>query len=163
MKTLYLLRHAESPSRFDLEDYERPLSDNGIAQAKAVGEHLKNVNKVLCSSAKRTRTTCKYAFENQGLHNIEFSDDLYNASASTLLQNIQQEQSDHLLVIAHNPGIHMLAYQLISPNDQNRQLDKLSSYYPPCSLAIISCGIESWAELTIEANKLENFIIASHD
>ncbi len=55
---LYLIRHGS----IDKENPEKPLSERGIMQAKAVAEELKNYNfeKVYCSNLLRTKQTCEY-------------------------------------------------------------------------------------------------------
>jgi phosphohistidine phosphatase len=53
----------------------------------------------------------------------DFDSMLYNASSAELLQAIAEidEAVDTLLVLAHNPGISMLALQLASADESSRE------------------------------------------
>ena len=62
MKQVYILRHAKSSwDNKDLSDFDRPLSKRGEKDAKKMCSFIKNknffVDKVICSSAKRTKET----------------------------------------------------------------------------------------------------------
>ena len=62
MKEIYVLRHAKSSwDNSNLSDFERPLSDRGISDAKKMSKFLKDmdlkIDKVLCSNALRAKET----------------------------------------------------------------------------------------------------------
>lgn len=159
MPKLYLLRHAQASSSFDIDDKDRPLTPHGIAQAENLAGHFKGVQKTLCSTARRTQMTAaaiKKAHGNIGA--IEYQDDLFNAPAGVILNAIQQCGSENLLVIAHNPGIHLLARSMADKGDK-AQLEKLNIFYNPASLSIFDCAVERWADLKPQANELIDFII----
>ena len=159
MRKLFLLRHAQSPSEFDMADKDRPLSDHGIKQAKTVAPHIQTIDQVLCSNAVRTKMTFQ-AMEETGFtsQNADFLDTLYNATAGDLLTEIQKATADNVLVIAHNPGIHMLAATLTGKGEPSK-IEHLNMAYHPATLAILECPIESWTELQPQQNKLIDLII----
>lgn len=159
MKKLFILRHAEAPGSYDLSDKERPLSERGIKQAKSVATHIKNVDHVLCSSALRTKMTFQ-AMEQSGLQvgKVDYLDTIYNAPAGDLLHEIQKAESESLLVIAHNPGIHALAATLSGKGEQIK-LEQLNLAYHPATLTILECPIDNWSEIQPQQNKLIDLVI----
>lgn len=130
MKIVTLLRHAKSSwSDSELSDHDRPLNKRGLHDAPVMRERLyqqsNQPDRILCSSAKRTRETLGFflppEFSAAELNivsapadcpdsTVAVCENLYLASAGTLLDSIQQTHSSvkHLMIIAHNPGIEML-------------------------------------------------------
>lgn len=157
---LYLLRHAQAASSFDMEDKERPLSDLGISQAKALSSHLKNIDVGLCSSATRTMQTLSIAQESgASVRDVSVLDFLYNASAGDLLSQIQlQKDAKSLLIVAHNPGIHQLAKVLCGEAEETKKV-KLEMFYSPSTLSIFECDISDWSDLAPKSNTLLDLII----
>lgn len=123
MKRLTLLRHAKSGwGDADLQDFDRPLSERGLSDAPMMSQRLLDRDctpeLVLCSAANRTRQTAQFIIDAHALpaNAITFHENLYLASAGTLLDYIQQTDShiNHLMIIAHNPGLETLGRQLHS-------------------------------------------------
>jgi len=118
MKKLYLLRHAKSSwSNPTLRDYDRPLNSRGDRQAKAMGKYFQKnafkIDSILCSGAQRTRQTLDLLLESYDYQGeIEYKDEIYAASVSTLKNLVRQVNSDSLLLIGHNPEIEALAEDL---------------------------------------------------
>lgn len=153
-KKLYLLRHAEAPNDFTVDDKNRALSAHGQAQAQHVGEYLKaeniTIDLALCSTATRTKMTLESIVEASAtIKKTEFQDSLYNAPTSAILESIQNCPADinNILVVAHNPGIHQLAYRL-AENGNNQEIQKLSFSYAPATLSIYTIEHDNWAEIT---------------
>lgn len=128
MKRLTLLRHAKSGwTDSGQQDFDRPLNDRGLHDAPMMSQRLLDrqctPDLILCSAANRTRQTAQFFVEAHGLSSaaITFHDDLYLASAGTALDFIQQtnDSVNHLMVIAHNPGLEALGRQL-HPEAPNR-------------------------------------------
>jgi phosphohistidine phosphatase len=159
MPKLFILRHAQAASDFHSDDHARPLTPFGMNQARAQGEHLKNIDLALCSSANRTRLTLENAMRENTPHKIKYSDDLYNASAEKLIIEIQKEEAENLLVIAHNPGIHQMAHML-AKEEPSDKYEELGLTYPPATLTILECPVGSWAELNPGQNTLIDYIQA---
>lgn len=158
MPKLYLLRHAEAASAFGLPDKQRPLTAHGILQAEKTANALSPVNLALCSAAERTKMTLQAAMSaGASIQKTEILESLYNASAETLLQNIQESGKGDILVIAHNPGIHQLAASM-AQHDDTPAFNKLMMSYSPASLTIFDCDIEDWSALQLHQNKLVDFI-----
>jgi len=128
MKRLTLLRHAKSSWVGEgLPDYVRPLSDRGLhdapIMARRMVEQSWTPDYLLCSAANRTRQTAQVMLDVFSLdeQHVEFHDALYLASAGTILEFIQQTSSEieHLMIVAHNPGLETLGRQL-HPDSPNR-------------------------------------------
>lgn len=160
MKTLILLRHAKSSwVNPDLGDIDRPLNKRGKRGAKALGKWLRKSpwqpDRVLCSSARRTRETC----DALGLEAAaELRDDLYHASASAMLEILRQQDGAQVMVIAHNPGIASLAHSLVaSAPDHPRFAD-----YPTGSLLVAQFDISALSQLEPGIGRVESFL-TPHD
>lgn len=159
MRKLYLMRHAESPMSFDLNDKDRPLSAHGINQAKFIGQHLKNspIDICLCSSAVRTKETGEALIkEGVTFDEIKILDEMYNASKDQLLDILEAYQDyKSIMIIAHNPGIHELARRCVGKAEQ-LMFTALDMSYRPATLSIFDCSEESYLS---NQNKLIDLII----
>lgn len=121
MKTLTLLRHAKSSWADEgLDDHDRPLNTRGLRDAVTMADRLVSRNciptEIYCSSALRTRETSDamlsaFKLDADRLHVM---DSLYLASAATMLELIDSATPhvEHLMIIAHNPGLEDLARAL---------------------------------------------------
>jgi len=121
MKRVTLLRHAKSSwADSGQQDFDRPLNKRGLRDAPMMSQRLLDRHctpeLILCSAANRTRQTARFIVDAHGLTSsaVTFHEDLYLASAGTLLDFIQQTDATvhHLMVIAHNPGLETLGRQL---------------------------------------------------
>ena len=122
IKTLLLLRHAKSSWRQPIaSDFDRPLSGRGVRDGTHFGQHLvtelPRPDLILCSPARRTRDTL--AFLIPGLIDprlVAFESELYQASASSLLDRIRRVPADidTLMLIGHNPALTDLTNMLVS-------------------------------------------------
>lgn len=160
MLKLFLLRHAEAASSFDVDDYQRPLTLYGIGQAQQVKQNLPDIDKALCSSALRTKMTLDAIEKMQGvIRQKTYSDKIYNGSPGDLMAAIQEcGEEKTLLVIAHNPGIHQLA-NILCNDDGSENIELLKYSYNPATLSIIECDIKKWSDLKPAQNKLLDLII----
>lgn len=125
MLTLTLFRHAKSSWNTDAaSDHERPLNKRGLRDAPVMAQELLKrgikPDRCLVSTATRTRETIA-ACVDEGMVNDErvtYLDELYLASAESLLSVVQydfiaaQTPPQHVLVMAHNPGLEELADNL---------------------------------------------------
>lgn len=116
-RRLILLRHAKSSwADAGQADHERPLNARGRDAAPRMGAWLCQAgyrpDQILCSSAVRTRETLQRtspAFD--GVPHVVL-DELYLAAPVKLLKCIATHANTEartVLVIAHNPGLEMLA------------------------------------------------------
>ncbi len=150
MKTLLLMRHAQSPTAFGIDDFSRPLSAKGMSDALCMGGDIKAraliPDLILCSSAIRTRQTCEQFQEGLAVSvSVNFVDSLYNARSSHLLSNAHEANDDvnTLMIIAHNPGIYELALTLAG-----RDGEKLAMGYAPATTSIIEADTDEWKNLS---------------
>jgi phosphohistidine phosphatase len=122
---LLLLRHGHAspkpPAWDDRGDFGRQLSQQGEQQSTQVGEWIKGQNLqpdgVVCSSAVRTEGTAKTVCVAVGLDQsvINFEGSIYEAEVQNLMDVLCRtpKQVQRLLFVGHNPGLEMLARQLI--------------------------------------------------
>ena len=126
---IYLLRHAESPMSPLIDDHSRPLSDTGKEDASTLAKYICD-NKIcfdlaLCSTSDRTRETLAIIKDRStnSFREINYLDELYNASKSKILEVISRHTNRSILVVGHNPGISKLISDFAG-------LDERS--FPPC-------------------------------
>ena len=116
-KTLHMVRHAKSDwSAADLNDFDRPLNEQGLQDAPEMGRRLRERKAIpeliLCSPARRARETL--AGLDLGVDNAVFDERIYCASTVTLLEIIRSVPNQYVsaMIIGHNPGMTALAAQL---------------------------------------------------
>jgi len=119
MQRLLLIRHAKAAA-FGREpgDHGRPLSSTGLAHAHRLGDILRTADWVpdlaIVSSAQRTLDSWQaMAMDTCCPSRVE--EKLYLASPKTLDEVSRQQGKDGqtLALIGHNPGIAILAHQLL--------------------------------------------------
>ncbi|HOZ23349.1 MAG TPA: histidine phosphatase family protein [Thermomonas sp.] len=114
MRELILLRHAHAESATaGQDDIARPLSATGLAEARAAGdwlrEHGLRPDRVLCSTATRTRDTLA-ALGDIGGAEVHEDAAIYDASPGTLVALADANRdAERLLLVGHNPGLEQLA------------------------------------------------------
>ena len=126
---IYLLRHAESPMNPLIDDHSRPLSDTGKEDASTLAKYICD-NKIffdhtLCSTSDRTRETLKIIKDRStdSFQDINYLDELYNASQNKILEVINRYTNQSILVVGHNPGISKLISHFAGLDESN---------FPPC-------------------------------
>jgi phosphohistidine phosphatase len=120
MKRVLLLRHAEAtPAHGPQQDFERPLSERGRAQALALAQQLAagglHVDRLLVSPARRTRETGAIVAAGLGAaERVYHEPALYPGTPESLWATLRQlpEQVCGVLLLAHNPALSMLAREL---------------------------------------------------
>ncbi len=121
--TLTLMRHAKSSWKQNHQsDYDRELNERGHHDAPMMAKRLFDRGSVpqliLSSSAQRTRQTTEHVLSIFGSNSIEvnFDKSLYLASSSVLLNAVLgvSDKINHIMLIAHNPGIEDLSAHLSS-------------------------------------------------
>lgn len=111
MKNLYLIRHGKSDWDADYDqDHNRPLNKRGRRDAVKIGAYLKRASvipdKILCSSALRTRQTLELMSDSAGWRpNVQVEEGLYLAAPDEVMRFIgaQTASIDTLVVIGHQP------------------------------------------------------------
>lgn len=154
MKLVTLMRHAKSSwENPAASDFERTLNARGIKDAPVMGSRLIKRSCVpdfiLCSTAARARATAdaihsvllEESDNSVGNIEIEYTDDIYEASAGTLLSLIENtaESARHLMLVGHNPGMEQLGAILN---------EGTMTTMPTCAVAHFTVDCESWNEIT---------------
>ncbi len=155
MKRLLLIRHAKAePINQEITDFERQLSDIGIADARKMAEYLleNNIqpNCIISSSANRTLQTARI-FANAlkyPLHKIIENSDLYNGyTTSYFLELLAQCGGDNqtIAVVAHNPEIGNLAVNLA---------ENFRRGFPPCTVLLLEFEAEQWKDIEVRTGRV---------
>lgn len=143
MRQLILMRHAQAAGAPPAGgDRERPLSTQGRAEALAVGRVLGErgvrPDLAMVSAARRTRETWEGVAEGLGSDPtpdwLEVNAALYNAGADVLRRHVEavEERCEVLILIAHNPGVHQLAFDLLTEAAASETvLDRVRSGFAP--------------------------------
>ena len=169
MKTLSLLRHAHAEaSKLSEEDIDRPLSARGEREARSIAERFESASAArllcLCSAAKRAVETLNVLREAEhwpGDAEIEVEGELYLASSATLQERLSwiDDEVLEVLVIAHNPGIGLLALEMAGSGETAKR-EQLASGYPPAALAVLQLDTGSWEGVQPAGGKLVDLIFA---
>lgn len=160
LRRLFLLRHAKSDhAPAATPDAQRPLAGKGRRACAAVAEHLRSSglapDLVLCSSSLRTRQTVEgIAAALPATVPVVTEDRLYLAEPSELLTRLREldDGLPSVLLVGHNPGIHMLAVALLDPRDRSRV-----ATFPTAALAVLETRVHRWAELGPSTTRLTSF------
>lgn len=114
MKKIILIRHGKSAwDEPHLLDYQRPLGERGFRDLPIMAKRLVEKNCVpdliISSSAKRSAQTTEIIAKELAYNTdkIIFADQLYHASAKTILQVLktQNNKLNVIFVVGHNPGM----------------------------------------------------------
>ena len=162
MKRILLIRHADSSWDIkDKKDFDRSLSQRGKEEAHLMGDRLFN-DKIIpdifyCSSAKRTRDTCKIILIKLKIDlNIIFSLELYSDTYNSIKDIICKapKQSSFISIVAHNPHIHNI-YNSICSNSSppKREIFK----FPTCGAILIENDVDTWKEFNLLTSIIVNF------
>jgi phosphohistidine phosphatase len=169
MRRLMLLRHAktenDAPSG---RDQDRRLDDRGRKDAAEIGgwiaRHPPVPDAVLVSPAVRAHQTWEIAAaamkELARAPHVELLPELYGADPSQLLQSIHAASatdSQRLMVVGHNPGMHELALALAGSGDAAGRR-ALSENLPTSGLAIFDFEVDDWADVAFRRGRLVLFI-----
>lgn len=162
-RRLILMRHATAATGTG-RDFDRPLTPHGLDEAHRVGARLRRQgpvpDRVVSSSARRCVETWQALASGLGPdapsgRRIDPLPTLYDASPRALLDAIHAvEDAETLLVLAHNPGISVLALELgRRPADAE---SGLREGFAPASIAVFAVEGE-WLALSAAATRLVRF------
>lgn len=164
-RRLILMRHATAAPGSG-RDFDRPLTHTGREEARRVGERLRRLGqaptRVIGSSARRCQETWAAVCAGLGPDGPDASavdpdPALYDASPRELLAAIRDVDDGldaTLLVVAHNPGISLLALELgrAEPKDE----DQLRNGFAPATVAVFAVECP-WSELAADTARLLRF------
>lgn len=114
MRDIIVLRHANAETAVPGQpDHERALSARGHAEAEAAGRWLREQNlrpdRILCSTARRTRETLERVLEVTGYADVRYEPRIYNATPGTLFAVLDEHaDAGRVLLVGHNPGCEQL-------------------------------------------------------
>ena len=120
-RQLYILRHAKSDWASDApNDFQRPLNDRGIRNARMMGKWLAEQGilprTIISSPALRAWQTAALACNGLGIDEtrIQFEPELYLADLGTLMQTVNSlpAASASAMLVGHNPGLDQLVAYL---------------------------------------------------
>lgn len=138
---LYLIRHAEAVSREDenYEDADRPLTENGRGQARALAKALVargiQFDAVIASPLVRARQTAEEMLQNMHgpLAELEFCNHLKpGGKFRKLTRFLMGLAGESVALIGHEPDLSQLAGRLIGA--KNAQLDLAKG-----GMAVVKC------------------------
>ncbi len=149
MKTVFVVRHSKAEQNFISSDFERKLTEKGIANSHLVAnrffEKSISIDAFISSSAFRAKETAEIFAKTAGLHldTIVYHKSLYQAPKEIYYQFLTLLPSSirSVMLFAHNPGITEFINSL-----QIVQLDNMPT-----------TGIFGF---TIEADEWDNFATA---
>lgn len=158
-RRITLLRHAKAAAEGTVsDDHARPLAPRGRDDAMALGAWLKENHAlptlILCSSAVRTRETLAALGVNIA---TLIEPKAYLASANELLALLQETDDavPHVMLIAHNPGIHGLAALLVGDAVREADMDALASKFPTCAYVSMTVTATSWRSVAVKSATLD--------
>jgi phosphohistidine phosphatase len=139
MIRLALVRHAKSDwGDAMLDDHDRPLNERGERDAPVMAARLAESGfrpeVILSSSALRAKTTAR-AFADVWALRVQLQPRLYGASARELIVAASEAGANSVLVVAHDPGMSVLAGQLSGGE---------IAHMPTCAVATFSWDADDW-------------------
>ncbi|HEY4343976.1 MAG TPA: histidine phosphatase family protein [Parvibaculum sp.] len=154
MKRLCLLRHAKSDwSDPASDDFNRPLNARGEKAAVFMADYIAGSpyrpDAALCSTAKRAVQTFAPIGKRLGKTvPVKFRDELYHAMPDVLLEEIHAAPSEAttLLVVAHNPGLVLLAMALADDPD-TELATRVANGVPTGGFIVFEFDIDDWREI----------------
>lgn len=165
MKRLLLLRHFKSSwAEPGLADRDRALELRGQRDAVNMAETMVardlTPDRILCSPARRTRDTLALLQERIRCDcPIDFLEELYSGPELDYRRIIANTggDADRLMVIGHNPRIHVTALELIGSGRRGDQ-EHIEAKYPTGALAVIEFDAQSWHGITEDSGRLVAFV-----
>jgi len=158
-RQLIIMRHATA-NPGDGRDHARTLTGKGLDEARRVGLALRArgsiPDRILCSSAIRCRETLQALSAGLGTTVVvDFEDNLYNASPESLLHSLAGVVDERrVLILAHNPGVHILALDLARRDEAS--VTRLRSGFAPASIACFEIS-GPWSLLSSASARLTRF------
>lgn len=161
MKTILLMRHAKSdwhqPER---EDFERPLSKRGLADAPRMGRTLARLDRlpqwIVSSPARRALQTAELFAEGAGWKGkISVDANLYGAPGEAWMRALRSSPkgADSVLVVAHSPGCEEAVALLLACSAAN------PVRFPTGAVLCAESEIEEWSRLRPGGATLQWFLI----
>ncbi|OAD92523.1 hypothetical protein A7A78_01040 [Aequorivita soesokkakensis] len=147
MKTLYLVRHAKSSWKHDVDDHKRPLKKRGERDGKLVSEKVKTEidppQKMISSDATRAFSTAQFFKKALNISDANFETDhgLYDFSGQNVMRIIKalNNNLDSVMIVGHNHAFTSIANML-----GNRYIENV----PTCGFVMLQFDEKEWSEIT---------------
>jgi phosphohistidine phosphatase len=168
MRTLYLLRHAQAATPQGVEDKHRPLTQQGLADALALGRLMKakgyKPDFIICSPARRTQQTMRKVLESLGEIKTVMPQAAYYTTTGQLYDMLKTVDGNiqNLMLISHNPSIHSLV-RFLAGLGTDESILRLNTEYQECTLSVLECPIDGWATLMPTENDLADLLVPGRD
>jgi phosphohistidine phosphatase len=164
---LLIFRHAKSGHPASVDDFDRPLCDEGNAAAPLIGSWIRRHELepavVLCSTARRTKETLALVLPFfRTCPDIEFHGSLYLSEVPVLLGKIRKAPAlSPVMIVGHNPGLQELILALLARQQRGEakiRAEELAHKFPPAGLAVLEFKHRDWAGLKPATAQLLYFI-----
>lgn len=140
-RSLLILRHAKSDhSEKEDDDFDRPLSDEGVKEAEEMGEFMKEhekwVDLIVASPSARTRQTIQIICKKAGydFKAVVWDSSLYQCNVNHFIQQVRKVNDDYhtVLFVGHNSAITGVVNKLQSTQhfDEIKTCGLVDLYYP---------------------------------
>lgn len=158
MRTLLLLRHAKSDPAPGLPDAERPLNRRGCKAAERLGQWMRDNHLrpewLVSSPARRAAETVEQLRRGLEIPDtlVHIDERLYLADRTALLEVAAHcpQDMDHIMLVAHNPGLDELLIWLCGADLPHTEKNKLMT---TATLARIGLP-DDWRQLVPGCGKL---------
>lgn len=149
MHRLILMRHAKTERMAESGlDRDRALTPRGHDDAVLMGRILADKglrpDLALVSSATRTRQTWETMHDAFGDVEVRIEPRLYDASTETIRRLVEdlEDSAGCLLVVAHNPGVQLLAMDYLTESAASPSiLDRMAGGFPTGAAAIFEVDV----------------------
>ena len=162
MKRLLVMRHAKTEAdSVTGRDFDRRLTGRGHEDAAAIGAAMRarglKLDEIIASPAQRVVQTLAALADGYGTLAAGYDRRIYNAPFETLIEVIHEAgtAAQTLLLVGHNPGVHLLVLALTGPNGDARIADG----FPTATLAIVDLAVADWADVAPGCGALADVIL----
>ena len=167
MRRLLLLRHSKAVPSDGREDFDRPLADRGLEDARTIGGYIGRngliPSVVVYSGARRTHETAELAAARWSPRpELRKDNAIYDASRGALFALIHRlpDSAGSAMLVGHNPGVADLANYLAGHGDEQGRM-RLAAKFPTSGLAVIDFAADAWSAVAAHAGELVAFLTPS--
>lgn len=160
---LLLVRHAKAVAAgHGVHDRDRPLSDRGRHDARALGRHLAGeglqADLVLCSDAARARETMELIVDGwEQMPQVRVLPELYDQIDSDYFELIRDEAKlSVVMVVAHNPAIHATALALADASSGRGR--EMRRHFPTAATTVLDFDAAGWPAIGLGTGRVAAFL-----
>lgn len=147
MKTLYLVRHAKSSWKHDVDDHQRPLKskgkNDGLLIARKVKSEVDPPQKIISSDATRALSTANFFKEALDIsdENFETNHTLYDFRGQNVMRFIKMldNELDSVMIVGHNHAFTSIVNML-----GNKYIENV----PTCGFVMLEFDEQEWKDIT---------------